>query len=88
VCLLPQMLHAKAVVVDEVLALCGSANLDCRSFFLNFEAMAAFYDRAQIDWLAHWAQATAALGQSVRATPPSWSRDLLEGVVGTVAFQL
>ena len=55
VCLLPQMLHAKAVVVDEVLALCGSANLDCRSFFLNFEAMAAFYDRAQIDWLAHWA---------------------------------
>jgi len=50
--------------------------------------MAAFYDRAQVDWLAHWAQATAALGQPVRATPPSWSRDLLEGVVGTVAFQL
>lgn len=88
VCLLPQMLHAKVVVVDEVLALCGSANLDCRSFFLNFEAMAAFYDRAQIDWLAHWAEATAALGQPVRATPPSWARDLLEGVVGTVAFQL
>ncbi|MBP9673406.1 MAG: PLDc N-terminal domain-containing protein, partial [Ottowia sp.] len=50
--LLPAMLHAKAVVVDDVLALCGSANLDSRSLFINYEAMAAFYGRAEIDWLA------------------------------------
>ncbi|RCX09127.1 phospholipase D-like domain-containing protein [Extensimonas vulgaris] len=88
VCLLPRMLHAKAIVVDEVLALCGSANLDCRSFFLNFEAMAAFYDRTQIDWLAQWAESTASQGQRAPAATPGWVRDLLEGVVGTLAFQL
>lgn len=34
----PVTLHAKAIVFDEHLALIGSANLDTRSFRLNFEA--------------------------------------------------
>ncbi len=33
----PSMLHAKTMVVDDHLALIGSANLDMRSFALNFE---------------------------------------------------
>lgn len=86
--LLPHMLHAKAVVVDEALALCGSANLDSRSFFLNYEAMVAFYGAAQIGWLAHWIESTATAGTPAAATPPGWGRDLVEGLVASVAFQL
>lgn len=86
--LLPGMLHAKAVVVDEVLALCGSSNLDSRSLFINYEAMAAFYGRAEIDWLADWIARTAADAEPASARPPSWLRDIAEGMVATVAFQL
>jgi cardiolipin synthase len=86
--LVPAMLHAKAVVVDDVLALCGSANLDSRSLFINYEAMAAFYGRAEIAWLADWIGRVAATGEPASAAPPGWGRDILEGVVATVAFQL
>ena len=86
--LLPAMMHAKAVVVDDVLALCGSANLDSRSLFINYEAMAAFYGRAEIDWLADWINAHAAQAEPASAKPPSWLRDIGEGIVATLAFQL
>ena len=86
--LLPAMLHAKAVVVDDVLALCGSANLDSRSLFINYEAMAAFYGRAEIDWLADWINAHAAQAEPASAKAPSWLRDIGEGIVATLAFQL
>ena len=86
--LLPTMLHAKAVVVDDVLALCGSANLDSRSLFINYEAMAAFYGHTEIDWLAGWIVSTAAAGEPASARPPSWLRDIGEGIVATLAFQL
>jgi cardiolipin synthase len=33
----PPFVHAKALVVDEVYAMIGSANLDYRSLHLNFE---------------------------------------------------
>jgi len=41
---LPAMLHAKTMVVDERLALVGSANIDVRSFNLNFEVGALIDD--------------------------------------------
>lgn len=41
----PTMLHAKTVVVDGALAMVGSANVDMRSFRLNFEAGALVADR-------------------------------------------
>ena len=37
------MLHAKTAIVDDALAIVGTANLDNRSFRLNFEVVAAFY---------------------------------------------
>ncbi len=43
---LPGVLHAKTVVVDGSWALVGSANLDFRSFSLNFELGALVFDRA------------------------------------------
>jgi cardiolipin synthase A/B len=41
----PPMLHAKTLVVDDRIALVGTANMDNRSFRLNFEIAAVFYDR-------------------------------------------
>lgn len=40
---LPRFIHAKTVSVDDDLAIVGSANLDNRSFRLNFEVCAAVY---------------------------------------------
>ena len=47
----PPMLHAKTMVVDETVAVIGTANLDNRSFRLNFEIAAAFYEAAIIERL-------------------------------------
>ncbi|KUJ81893.1 cardiolipin synthase [Ruegeria profundi] len=38
-------LHQKVFVVDDTLAAVGTTNLDNRSFRLNFEAMALFFDK-------------------------------------------
>ena len=43
----PPMLHAKTMVIDDDLVMVGSANLDNRSFRLNFEIMVALYDHEQ-----------------------------------------
>jgi cardiolipin synthase len=48
----PPMLHAKTMVIDETVAVVGTANLDNRSFRLNFEVAAAFYDERVIRHLA------------------------------------
>ena len=48
----PPMLHAKTMVVDDTAAVVGTANLDNRSFRLNFEVAAAFYDEGVIRHLA------------------------------------
>lgn len=48
----PTMLHAKSLVVDRELALVGSANLDNRSFRLNFEIVGALYGERAADALA------------------------------------
>jgi cardiolipin synthase len=88
VLLYPQMMHAKAVVIDDRLALCGTINLDARSLFLNFELMFAFYDREQIDWLTDWVQARCRKASRHDAVAPGWWRDVLEGVVRAVGYQL
>lgn len=39
-------LHAKVITVDGVVCSCGTANMDIRSFKLNFEVCAIVYDEA------------------------------------------
>ncbi len=85
---LPFMAHAKAVVVDDSLALCGSINLDLRSLLLNHEAAVVFYATADIDWLAQWISALAAQGTPYLPQEPGLLRDVAEGLLLTVAFQL
>lgn len=41
----PTLLHSKYMVIDDDFALIGSSNMDIRSFKLNHELMAIFYDK-------------------------------------------
>jgi cardiolipin synthase len=50
----PRMLHAKVVVIDDDVAVLGSANFDMRSLFLNYEVALFFYSRAEVDMLSRW----------------------------------
>ena len=47
-----------------------------------------FYGRESIDWLADWIVAAAGQGALYEAEPPGLLRDIAEGVLLTVAFQL
>ncbi len=82
------MTHAKAVVIDDTLALCGSLNLDARSLFLNYELMVAFYAPADIAALNRWLSATFADARECAAAAVSLPRDIFEGLVRWLAFQI
>jgi cardiolipin synthase len=86
--LLPYMNHAKAVVFDESLAISGSVNLDSRSLLLNYECAVVFYGAPEIDWLANWIQALIPAAQPFDARAPGLWRDIGEGLLLTVAYQL
>jgi cardiolipin synthase len=86
--LLPHMNHAKAVVFDESLAVSGSVNLDSRSLLLNYECAVVFYGAGEIDWLANWIQALIPEAQPFDCRAPSLLRDIGEGLLLTVAYQL
>lgn len=76
----PRMLHAKAVIMDDELAIFGSANFDLRSLFVNFEIGIAVYSAAEVAAMRAWA------GELVRdcetyiagATPRRWTGILAE----------
>lgn len=86
--LLPSMIHAKAVVFDESLAISGSVNLDSRSLLLNYECAVVFFGAREIDWLANWVRALIPEGKPFDCRPPGLWRDIAEGLLLTVAYQL
>ncbi|HEY0801447.1 MAG TPA: phospholipase D-like domain-containing protein [Steroidobacteraceae bacterium] len=86
--LLPYMSHAKAMVFDEALALSGSVNLDSRSLLLNYECAVVFYGHSEIHWLVNWIEAQIAQAVPFNCRPPSLLRDVCEGLLLTVAYQL
>ncbi len=61
---------------------------DLRSLLLNHESAVVFYGAAQIRWLTSWIDALAAGGKDYVPRPPGLARDLAEGLLLTVAFQL
>ena len=86
--LVPFMNHAKAVVCDASLALTGSVNLDSRSLLLNYESAVVLYGAAEISWLADWIEALKPQARPFDARAPNVFRDIGEGLLLTVAYQL
>lgn len=86
--LVPHMLHAKLVIVDDELALAGSANVDSRSLFLNYELMVAFHDPVAVAGFARWYEAERRHGRQSTRRSAGLLRDLGEGLVLWVGFQL
>ena len=86
--LAPEMVHAKAIVIDGTLALAGSANLDERSLFLNYEMMIAFAAPDHVAAFAAWIESQRERAGPAELRPPGMSREFLEGLVRWLAFQI
>jgi cardiolipin synthase A/B len=86
--IVPQMQHAKLALIDDTLALAGSANLDSRSLFLNYELMVAFHDGDAVARFAAWFERELVPAQ--RLSPPRAGivADVAEGLVLWLGFQL
>jgi cardiolipin synthase len=56
----PQMLHAKAIMVDGHIGMFGSANFDQRSLFVNFEIGIAVYSEVEVLRMRQWAESLIA----------------------------
>lgn len=50
----PGMLHGKLILADDTVALMGSANIDMRSLFVNFEIALLHYTNKDIQKLTEW----------------------------------
>ncbi len=48
------MLHAKALIMDDDIAIVGSANMDIRSLLLNYEIALAIYSEQVVQELKEW----------------------------------
>ncbi len=86
--LAPQMLHAKLAIVDHTMALAGSANLDSRSLFLNYELMVAFHDRRAIAAFVAWFEREHLSARQHKPRRAGLLRDIGEGLVLWLGFQL
>jgi cardiolipin synthase A/B len=86
--LLPYMIHAKAVIFDDSLAISGSVNIDSRSLLLNYECAVVFFGAHEIEWLANWVQALIPEARPFDSRAPGLIRDIGEGLLLTVAYQL
>lgn len=76
----PGMVHAKVVLIDHDLAVVGSANMDMRSLFLNYEVAVFLYSKTEIEATANWMRSIMA--ESVSRLPvPSPASELAENVV-------
>ena len=77
----PVMLHAKAVLFDDGLAVIGSANMDMRSLFLNYRSgPVRLIHRIRSIEIASWAEGLMA-DSKLELPAPGWARELAENVV-------
>lgn len=78
------MMHAKLVLIDDKAALFGSANLDYRSLFINYEVTNITYSKQFIALLSDWIDNL--ISQSIPYQPSDKKiRRLLENLTRTIA---
>ena len=82
----PPFAHTKLLLVDDYYALIGSANLDPRSLFLNFELNMEVFDPAFCS--AMYDYFSEVLSRSAEATPDYYARRHLPRRLLDAAFWL
>jgi cardiolipin synthase len=75
----PKMVHAKAMLCDEVLAVVGSANFDMRSLFLDYEVALFLTGAPEVKRLGAWFEETLA-GASSGPPEAGRARAQVEGI--------
>jgi len=86
-CYTPGMLHAKAMLVDDVAAAVGSANFDARSLFLNFEVSSVIHSPAEVRAIEAWIDRLTPHTRPFDGKVSTW-RDTWEGLARLVAPML
>ena len=81
------MVHAKAVVVDDELAIVGSANTDMRSLLLNYEVGVLITSPAQVAQISDWLE-TLVQGCEEGVETVGIIGDMGEGLARLLAPQL
>jgi cardiolipin synthase len=70
-----RMVHAKHVLIDDSVAVSGSANLDMRSLYLNYELALFCYDESSVAETGDWIQSVLAECVEYQPRPPNlWRR--------------
>lgn len=84
--LLPdQMIHAKAMVFDGELGIFGSANLDLRSLYLNFELSVLLHGGPGLEQLQSWIEELAARTRRWEARSPRLKERVLADITDLAA---
>jgi cardiolipin synthase len=76
---MPGMIHAKALLVDDNIVMIGSANMDFRSLFLNYEIMLIAYSQPHIEQVQSWISQVESHCRKPQLTA-GYTRDLLEHI--------
>ena len=81
------MLHAKAILFDDVTTMLGSVNLDCRSLFLNYEVATFVYSPRVITEVESW-MSTLIANSTTGIKPVSPVRRIMENLMRIIAPQM
>lgn len=82
-CYEPGMMHAKILLVDDDIGILGSANMDRRSFFLDYEIALLIADREEVTRMEAWC--LPLLERSVDLPPAGGVRALVEPLARLLA---
>lgn len=83
----PGMVHAKAMLVDDVAAAVGSANFDSRSMFLNFEVSSVIHSPAEVRAVEAWIEKLMTQTRPMDGKVGT-GRDTLEGIARLITPML
>lgn len=75
----PGMLHSKAMIVDDRVALFGSANFDPRSLFVNFEVGVLVHSKPEVAAIQQWAESLLPV-----CRPPKAEKKKKRRIFGTI----